>query len=274
MIGGIDTDLLTSYLENSSILGSIPSKTLRDYLNSDEYNSMLPKTELGKDWNWNSFPTWSYMQIATLAYQFMERPKLVAYLDYLSSFDEIAEEEKSLYAMCARDFEKYNYTGGFSKETLKFYEKCFYQKNGPIMPLDELLFFPVIFKPGDVVSYNNRDGLTDYYMVMATPDYDNDLFQDLIDESYLVLNLKQGGESLLNEVGRLIWHDHILPASLEHVEDSDIPEEYRALVNRLRSGDIIKQRTGNTIPSGAHTKDEMRNRINERISKSNGEDEE
>ena len=99
---------------------------------------------------------------------------------------------------------------------MEFFDAKIRKENGPLVPLEELLYFPLIFKPGDVVSYRKKDGNLAYYYVVRIPDYDKDVIIDNSDESYLVLNLG-GGEELLNENGRFSWHSHLTPINLEQV---------------------------------------------------------
>lgn len=261
----VNHDVFKKYLENSIMLDYIPSVTMREYLKSDEYFQTAMQALEGDKGIWNSYPNWSPMQLATLAYEFMDRKVLVSYLRDLAEDDSISEEERTLLTMCSEDFEYDldNDITDFSKDTKEYYHKHFYREGGPVIPLQELLFYPVIFMPMDIVSSPKGDDV-DYFVVLRCPDYDSMLFQDCSDESYLVLNLK-GADSLLNEKECFQWHSHIEPSRLNLVLDSEIPEAFSSTVEKLRNSISFNEScwnnpSRNTIPPGSHTREEMSGR--------------
>ena len=273
----VNHDVFKKYLENLILLGCIPSVTMREYLDSDEYFQTAMQALEGENGIWNSYPNWSPMQRATLAYEFLDKKELVSYLRDLSEDDSVTEEERTLFRMCAKDFESDVGNGvyDFSKGTQEYYDKHIYLKGGPIIPLQELLFYPVIFKPMDIVSSPKGDGV-DYFVVLRCPDYDSMLFQDCSDESYLVLNLK-GADSLLNEEECFQWHSHIEPSRLNMVLDSEIPGEFRDTVEKLRNSNFFNEScwnnpARNTISPGCHSREEMAERTRGALINSIGQD--
>ena len=104
MIVGLDPELAFAYDLNSDIVDLIPSKTLKDYLKSDEYNNAVIIKD-PKEYGWSSYPLWSYMQLATLAENIMDVKELSDYLDYLAA-NETDPDNKTLLRLCANDFKK------------------------------------------------------------------------------------------------------------------------------------------------------------------------
>ena len=261
----VNYEVFKKYAENVLILNHLPSETMKNYLDSDEYFQTALSVLTGNERHWSSYPNWSPMQRATLAYEFMERKGFVTYLRDLTEDDSVSEEERTLFRMCVRDFDSDSGNGicGLSKDTQEYYDKQIYLKGGPIVPFQELLFYPVIFKPLDIVSFKKGDEV-EYCVVLRCPDYDSMLFQDCSDESYLVLNLK-GADNLLNERECFQWHSHIEPSRLNLVLDSEIPEVFRSTVEKLRSNPSFKEScwsnpVRNTIPPGCRTRVEMAER--------------
>ena len=258
MIVGLDPELAFAYNLNSEIVDLIPSKTLKDYLKSDEYNNTVIIKD-PKEYGWSSYPLWSYMQLATLAGCVMEGKDLGNYLDLLAA-NETNQDNKGLLSMFAEEYKKNNYGKGLPNEIFEYFNEHVYQENGPMTPLEELLFLPVIFKPGDVVSYKKMDGTCEYYIIMQSPDYDKDIFIDNSDETYYALNL-DGGEKLFDENNRFPWHAHLLSIYLDKVLDEEIPEKYRKVVDTMRASYIEVQDLKVPIPTGHHSKEEMRKRV-------------
>ncbi len=261
MIGGIDPDLFIRYVTNSEYVKCIPSKTLREYLESDDYYSSIKLNDNEENWGWNSYPLWSCMQIASLLYQIMNKESIVSDLQYLAANEE-SIKEKNMIEMCAADLMREENGNSFSAETIEFFNRQLFEQHGPALPLEELMFFPVIFTPGDVVTTPEHTGVESrYYLVLRCPDYDGGLFYDISDESYTVVDL-EGNDELLNETGRLKWHSHILPVFLDYVANESIPNQYRSVVDKMRTT-VIKERNKptNQMSSGVHSKEEMRERI-------------
>ncbi len=104
MIVGLDPELVNINDLNTELVDLIPSWTLREYLKSDKYNDARRLKETD-NWGWNSYPLWSYMQLATLAEKIMDVKELSDYLDYLAA-NETYPDNKTLLRLCANDFKK------------------------------------------------------------------------------------------------------------------------------------------------------------------------
>ena len=270
MIGGFSKEFVDYYCLNEEAKNSLPARTMKEYLDSDEYWDCFIAN---RDKGWNSYPTWSNMQLLTIASFFMSTRKRVRYIRRIAEEMECSPEEKTLLRMCVRDLAKNKYRGRISGKTLRFYDIHFRKQCGATFPMRELLFLPVIFKSGDVVVSRSRKRKAEYYLVIDCPDYAAGLFMGFRDELYGVLNLK-GGRDLLDEERYENWLKHISSGQLELIPEKFVPGKYRNLIEKLKGMDYMRFSSGSTdnSPVGLHTKEEMRLRIKARIERENEND--
>ena len=261
MIGGFKKEFVNYFCLMEKAKNSLPSKSLKAYLGSDEYWDCFIAN---RDKGWNSYPSWSSLQLLTIAFDFMSSRRRVRFIRRIAKEMDCSPEEKVLLRMCARDFAKNKYRGNISGITLKFYEKYFYKSHSTMFPLEELLFLPVIFKPGDVVVFRYKREKPRYCIVLTCPDYKSGLFIDHTDESYTVLEL-DGGKELLDKQKYLDWHNHFNPEQLELVPDRFIPKQYQVLVEELRRRHRLKNRTRENDLPGLFSKEEMRIHATEKL---------
>ncbi len=263
MMCGFSKEFVDYYELNEEAKNSIPSRFMKAYLDSDEYWDCFISN---RDKGWNSYPTWSCLQLLTIAYNFMSSRKRVRFIRRIAEEMDCSPEEKTFMRMCACDLAKNKYRGKITCRTLSFYDRHFYKQYGAVFPLEQLLFLPVTFKPGDVVVFRRRKKKSEYYLVIGCPNYEAGFFKDFSDESYVVLNLK-GGKELLDEKRFYSWHNHLDPGQLELIPEGFSPGKYRKLIERLRGEDFIRKRFGRTYNNlvGLHTKEEMRIRLLKRI---------
>lgn len=251
MIVGIDPELAMEFSLNKEALKLISSETMKQFLDSEEYNLMIHEEGVG-----NSFPNWSYMQLATIAFQFLRGKKRVKFLkDLADNCPEI--EIKVLLRKAAKDFAKNKYRaykGRISPKTLEYYDKI--RKPGdPTVPFAEIMFYPNIFKKGDVVSYRNWKNKKQYFIIWGVPDYEKDYFLDESDERICVIML-EGMNDILNDEKMFAWHNHMLPSELNIVEDEKIPTKYCEVVASYRDKYCKEEEKPRTIVN-VHTKQEM-----------------
>ena len=270
MIGGFRKEFVDYYCLNEDAKNSLPSRSMKAYLDSDEYWDCFIAN---RDKGWSSYPTWSNIQLLTIAYFFMSSRKRVRYIRRIAEEMECSPEEKTLLRMCGRDLAKNKYRGKITGKTLEFYDRHFHKQYWATSPMRELLFLPVIFKRGDVVVSRSRNRKSEYYHVIGCPDYDAGLFMGFFDEFYGVLKLK-GGRDLLDEERYKNWLNHISSGQLELIPEEFFPDKYRNLIEKLNGLDYMQSRIGNvdTSPAGLHTKEEMRVRIMARIERNNEND--
>ena len=263
MMCGFSKEVVDYYGLNEEAKNSIPSRFMKAYLDSNEYWDCFISN---RDKSWNSYPTWSCLQLLTIAYNFMSSRKRVRFIRRIAEEMDCSPKEKAFIRMSARDLAKNKYRGRISGRTLQFYDRHFYKQYGAGFPSEELLFLPVIFKNGDVVVFRWKRKQPEFYLVIGCPDYDTGLFRDFSDESYIVLNLK-GGRELLDEESFYFWHGHVGPGQLDLIPEGFIPEKYRRLVGILRGKDYIYNHKTIMVdyPVGLRTKEEMRLRVKARI---------
>ena len=168
----LDNLKMLQYQLNKEALKLISSETMKQILDSEEYNLMIHEEGVG-----DSFPHWSYMQLATIAEQFLRGKKKVRFLKKLA--DNCPETEiKVLLRKAAKDFAKNKYRackGWPSLETLKYYDKIS-KPEDPVSPFEEIMFYPNIFKKGDVVSWRNMKNKKQSLIVWGVPNYEKNIF--------------------------------------------------------------------------------------------------
>lgn len=186
MTGGLSKEFIDYFCLMEEAKNSLPSKSLKAYLDSDEYWDCFISN---RDKGWSSFPSWSCLQLLTIAFNYMSSRKRVRFIRRIAKKMDCFPEEKAFIRMCARDLAKNKYRGMISGRTLKSYDKHFNKIHSTINPLDEPLFLPVIFKTGDVVVFRDKRERPHYCIVLTRPDYKSDKIANHSDESYTVREL-------------------------------------------------------------------------------------
>lgn len=228
-IGGFCKELVQYFSLMEEAKNSLPSKSLKMYLESDEYWDCFISN---RDKGWNSYPSWSCLQLLTIAFNYMSSRKRVRYIRRIAKEMDCSSDEKTFVRMCARDFAKNKYRGRISSRTLNFYYKHLHISHGAIYPLDELLFLPVIFKAGDVVVFRYKREKPRYYIILTCPDYKSALLIYHSDETYTVLELDDSID--LQDEQKYYCHRHFNSEELELVPDEYLPKQYHVLVEELR----------------------------------------
>lgn len=261
MIGGFSKELVDYYSLNEEAKNSLPSRFMKAYLDSDEYWTCFVSN---RDKGWNSYPTWSSLQLLTIAYFFMFSRKRVRFIRRIATETDCSPEEKTLMQMCAKDLAKNKYRGKITRMTEKYFNKHFHKKLGPYI-CDEPLFLPIFFKPGDIIcARRKKRNQSVYFIVVLSPNYDTDDFRGAFHaEEYAVLKLSVGFKLLVEPTDdeRFHYWTAVCPEYAEPVPDLSIPTRFRKTVERLREKSNFGEHKGGVIPPALHSKEEMRNRL-------------
>jgi len=245
MIGGFYKDFVDYYCLQEEARNSLPSRFLKAYLDSDEYWDCFLSN---RDKGWNSYPTWSSLQLLTIAYFFMSSRKRVRYIRSIAEEMKCSIEERTLLRMCAKELAKNKYRGKLSKKTHAYYKNHFSKKTIPIL-VDEPLFLPVLFKTGDVLCVRKGNGHLVYFIVINAPDNDTRPLNGFHLEEYAVLELKAGRKLLaeLPDDEQYRYWTGVGFAYAEPVPDRAIPDRLRIIVERLREKGLFQKPAGNLI---------------------------
>lgn len=261
MIGGFSKEFVDYYCLNEEAKNSLPSRSMKAYLDSDEYWDCFLSN---RDKSWNSYPTWSSLQLLTIAYFFMSSRKRVRFMRRIAEEMDCATEEQTFISMCAKDLARDKYRGKITKTTELFFMNHFHNRLGPCI-CDEPLFLPILFKPGDVVSARrHKSERPRYFIVLLSPDYDSDIFRGAFHvEDYAVLDLGVGSKLLIEpqDDGKYHYWTSVCPAFAEPVPDWGIPNRFRKTVEKLRKRNIFGELAVNVVPPALHSREEMRLRI-------------
>lgn len=240
MIGGFSKEFVDYYYLNEEAKNSLPSRFLKSYLDSDEYwDCFISNRGNG----WNSYPTWSSLQLLTIAYKYMSSRKRVRYIQRIAEEMDCSPEEQTLMRLCSRDLAANKYRGRISIKTNKFFKDYFYEQS-EFWIGDEPLFPPIIFKPGDVVCERRKKrGRPDYYIVLRTQDFFTGYYRgEPYLEEFAVLELRGGSKLLIEPVseGHYSYWSVVWPQVAEFVPDWAIPARLRGIVEKLRDRGICK----------------------------------
>ncbi|MCR5309298.1 MAG: hypothetical protein K6E21_04225 [Bacilli bacterium] len=192
-----EEDLLNEITENdviSEILDCISSEKVRDYL-------LLHKQE------------YSILQFATLVEEYINKSLRSKFFKALKEKTENLYE-KELLQMAIDDYEKEGY---ISDKTNKYYlENDPRKENKPSYPFCEIVPIPILFKEGDVVTYQNGKS-KEQAVIGRLPD--ELTYEDFFDEVYMAYDLDKNldGDDFLSDV-----HVHLHICDINKISVSDL----------------------------------------------------
>ena len=194
-----EKDLLNEITENnviSEILACISSKKVHDYM-------LLHKQE------------YSILQFATLVEEYINKSRRSEFFKVLKEKTENLYE-KELLQLAINDYEKEGY---ISDKTNKFYlENDPRKENKPSYPFCEIMPLPILFKQGDVVTYQNGKS-KEQAVIGRLPD--ELTYEDFFDEVYMAYDLDKNldGDDFLSDV-----HVHLHICDINKISISDLTQ--------------------------------------------------
>ncbi len=185
------------------IIDIIPSKDLRKFLNEHPINL-------------------SPLQQATIVSEFANKEEKISVFRKLKKLTE-NKEEQELFSKAISEIEKFGY---FDRNTLEFYKKNF-SKGGlpPFSPFLEVCYVPILFKKGDVISYNGE-----FFYVEDIPNICE--VCDFSDECYLCYSLSKKVE---NKEDLFVAHKHIHVCVAQTVSLESLSKEQKENKERMET---------------------------------------
>jgi len=195
---------VSNYAFLTKMLKCMPSKDMREYLD-------------------NNPPCLSVLQQATIFSEYIKTRNEIYLIFTMLAEDTNDEQEKALLEAAIEDIKICGCPGKNAKDV---YNKYFFKRGiTPLFPFFEVCNMPILFKVGDIISYDGK-----LYYVAETPVQNRCI--DFTDECYMCYPLSA---RINSKEDLFIYHEHIHVCEAEKADTENMTAKQKQTISVIKS---------------------------------------